>query len=99
MALLTQSYLREKARVASGHFTDHYIRASAASSLANAKLKALLTESYDIFLSHASEDAILIRGLRDELLECGYSVYVDWIEDPKLDRNHVTIETAAVLRN
>ena len=28
----------------------------------------------------------------------GFSVYVDWIEDPLLDRKHVTKETAVVLQ-
>src|SRR5436190_18295287 len=28
----------------------------------------------------------------------GYSVYVDWIEDPQLDRSQVTKHTAAALR-
>jgi hypothetical protein len=53
---------------------------------------------YDIFLSHSSSDASLVTGLKLELEDLGYSVYVDWIEDPKLNREYVTKETAKVLR-
>ncbi|HXF10644.1 MAG TPA: hypothetical protein VN625_07670, partial [Desulfuromonadaceae bacterium] len=85
MALLTESYLREKAQIASGYSSDHFVRASAVTALAaNAKQASESGQIYDIFLSHALEDAILIRGLHDELIAVGYSVYVDWIEDPEL---------------
>ena len=33
-----------------------------------------------------------------ELEDLGYSVYVDWIEDPKLSRAHVTRDTALHLQ-
>ena len=56
------------------------------------------TKSYDIFLSHSSNDAALVAGLKLELEDMGYSVYVDWIEDPKLNRAEVTRETALVLQ-
>ncbi|MBQ3844830.1 MAG: toll/interleukin-1 receptor domain-containing protein [Bacteroidales bacterium] len=52
---------------------------------------------YDIFLSHSSKDEELIAGLKLLLNDMGYSVYVDW-NDEQLDPNHVTPETAAVLR-
>jgi hypothetical protein len=53
---------------------------------------------YDIFLSHAFRDAELILGLRNALVGMGFSVYVDWLEDPTLDRERVTPETAKMLR-
>ena len=56
------------------------------------------TKTYDIFLSHSSSDAGLVAGLKLELEDLGYSVYVDWIEDPKLSRANVTKETALVLQ-
>lgn len=56
------------------------------------------TKTYDIFLSHSSSDASLVAGLKLELEDLGYSVYVDWIEDPKLSRANVTKETALVLQ-
>lgn len=52
---------------------------------------------FDIFLSHSSNDNELIAGLALLLQDLGYSVYVDWC-DPKLNKNVVTPETAAVLR-
>jgi hypothetical protein len=78
---------------------------------ANAKARILLSESlqksfsegteekrYDIFLSHSSNDARKVAGLKLSLEDLGYSVYVDWIEDKQLDRSHVTKATAATLR-
>jgi len=56
------------------------------------------TKTYDIFLSHSSSDAALVTGLKLELEDLGYSVYVDWIEDPKLSRANVTKDTALVLQ-
>ena len=56
------------------------------------------TKTYDIFLSHSSSDAGLVAGLKLELEDLGYSVYVDWIEDPNLSRRNVTKDTALVLQ-
>lgn len=98
MALITESYLRDRARKAAGYFTEASIRTFSADALLREKRAANLAQTYDIFLSHASEDAIVIKALRDELVEQGYTVYVDWIDDPQLDRTHVTKETAALLR-
>ena len=53
---------------------------------------------YDIFLSHSAKDAQIILGLLDKLNNLGYSVYVDWVDDPQLDRNNVTKTTAKTLR-
>lgn len=53
---------------------------------------------YDIFLSHSSDDAKLVAGLKLELEDLGHSVYVDWIDDPNLDRKNVTKETALLLQ-
>jgi len=98
MALFTKSSLATKAQQTSPYVTEDYVRNFSANSLGTFAKAAALNESFDIFLSHSREDAILIKGLRDELLELGFSVYVDWIEDPQLDRSHVTKHTAAVLR-
>lgn len=98
MALLTETYLRS--RVSSpGLYTEAGLREYATRVLLNEKRAATPTQSFDIFLSHASEDAIIIKALRDELVAAGYTVYVDWIDDPQLNREHVTKETAAVLRS
>jgi len=57
-----------------------------------------LKDRYDIFLSHAMRDAGLVLGVKSVLEAAGKTVYVDWIGDPKLDRNAVTGETAEMLR-
>jgi hypothetical protein len=61
--------------------------------------KSLLLESsvnfsagkhaFDIFLSHSYSDKELILGIKIELENFGYSVYVDWIEDYSMDRTNV----------
>lgn len=53
---------------------------------------------YDIFLSHAYDDGDAILGVRWLIEDQGLTVYVDWIDDPNLDRSRVTSGTAAVLR-
>jgi hypothetical protein len=56
------------------------------------------TRTYDIFLSHSFRDAEIILGVKLTLEDFSYSVYVDWIEDPKLNRSEVSKETAKILR-
>ncbi len=53
---------------------------------------------YDIFLSHSFLDKDEVKGLYFELTDLGYSVYVDWIVDPDLDRSNVTKESAELIR-
>jgi len=53
---------------------------------------------FDIFLSHSNLDRKLVEGIYIELTNKGFSVYVDWIIDPHLDRNNVTRETAEIIR-
>jgi TIR domain len=54
---------------------------------------------FDIFLSHSREDVEVIAGIKALLENDGLSVYVDWLDDPRLDRSHVTAATAEVLRS
>jgi TIR domain len=54
---------------------------------------------FDIFLSHSKLDEAEIRGLKLMLEDYGYSVYVDWIDDPHLDRTKVNKESAFALRD
>jgi len=54
--------------------------------------------SFDVFLSHSLSDARAILGLRNLLTEQGMRVYVDWLDDPELDRSHVSPVTADRLR-
>src|SRR5437870_1783963 len=53
---------------------------------------------YDIFLSHSYDDGELIYGVKKLIEALGLTVYVDWIDDAKLDRSKVTVKTAALLR-
>lgn len=55
--------------------------------------------SYDIFLSHSVKDSELILGIKGLIEDLGYNVYVDWIDDPELDRNKVSSNTAKKLRD
>jgi len=57
-----------------------------------------MTTNYDIFLSHAYEDAEVIAGVKVLIEQENLSVYVDWIEDPQADRSQVTARTADMLR-
>jgi len=57
-----------------------------------------IKKSYDIFLSHSFRDAELILGVKIKLENYGYSVYVDWLEDPQLNRSNITFQTATKLR-
>lgn len=99
MSLLTESYLRRKVAVSAGHYSEAGQREFAVRTLLNERRSASTSATYDIFLSHASEDAIIIKAVRDELTDAGYSVYVDWIDDPQLERSHVNTATAALLRD
>ena len=66
--------------------------------IAEASASFTTTRTYDIFLSHSIRDAELILGMKGILEDLGYSVYVDWIEDPQLNRTKVTPATADKLR-
>ncbi len=56
-------------------------------------------KSHDIFLSHRYLDAKYILGLKIELENLNYEVFVDWIEKPVLDRANVLPSTADWLRS
>jgi len=55
-------------------------------------------KAYDIFLSHSFSDAELILGVKKLLESQGHSVYVDWVEDPHIDRKNVTKQVAEHIR-
>ncbi|CAN7700628.1 TIR domain-containing protein [Mesorhizobium sp. LjRoot246] len=54
--------------------------------------------SFDVFLSHSRLDSELILGVKAILEQLKLKVYVDWIDDPQLDRSSVTPATAQQLR-
>ena len=56
------------------------------------------TKGYDIFLSHSYDDSRIVKILKEMLEGAGWRVYVDWIEDNRLNRSRVTPGTAGILR-
>ncbi len=54
--------------------------------------------TYDLFISHSFKDKDFVIGLYHLFTVAGYNVYIDWINDPALDRSSVTAETAATIR-
>ena len=54
--------------------------------------------NYDLFISHSFSDKDLVIGLLHLFSAAGYIVYIDWINDSSLDRQNVTPETAALIR-
>lgn len=71
---------------------------SAASLLSEQMKKQASVAQHDIFLSHAFDDKELILGVALTLEDLGYTVYLDWRDDPSLDRKNVTAATAEKLR-
>ncbi|WP_311208475.1 MULTISPECIES: hypothetical protein [unclassified Aeromicrobium] len=53
---------------------------------------------YDVFLSHSFADRRVLHGVIRIIESQGVSVYVDWRDDPLLERQHVTATTAERLR-
>jgi hypothetical protein len=92
MALFNETDLRNRARSAGGLYK------SAASLLTEHVTKQASTTQFDIFLSHAFDDKELLLGTVLKLEDLGYRVYLDWRDDPQLDRTKVTTETAGQLR-
>jgi hypothetical protein len=89
MPYVTDSQVREAARGRYGVLAESELRRSARTSHA---------QRFDIFLSHAFQDAELIAGVKAMLEGDGLSVYVDWLEDTQLNRSYVTPQTAELLR-
>jgi len=89
------------------YFSASEIRGAAGMS-ASAANEALRRESqnirkgypqtWDVFLSHCRLDADVVLGLKRILEASHLSVYVDWVDDPELDRANVTPATADRLR-
>ena len=91
MAFISPSQAREAAR-----------RATLSS---RKSVEALLRESrdtsatsFDIFLSHSIIDRELVLGAKVLIEEKGLTVYIDWINDPEMDRTSITKLTAERIR-
>ncbi|RZJ89585.1 MAG: toll/interleukin-1 receptor domain-containing protein [Chryseobacterium sp.] len=87
MALYTSNYLKNLSRRKTVQFSTQILNESKKSH-----------SGFDIFVSHSFLDKDEVEGLYIELTSQGYSVYVDWIIDPQLDRNNVTKKTASLIR-
>lgn len=98
MALVTKQLLDERIQRVSGYISAANQREFAVDALLAEKKSADVSKTYDIFLSHSYHDARIIKALRDELVDAGFTVYVDWIEDNTLSRDHVSKFTAEVIR-
>jgi len=57
-----------------------------------------ISTKFDIFLSHSSMDKALVLGVKSILEGKGFTVYVDWVDDPQLNRQHVNKQTADTIR-
>lgn len=92
MSLLTTSSARARARQGASY------NFSATSVLTERMQKQAAATGHDIFLSHAFDDKELILGVALTLEDLGYTVYLDWRDDPSLDRKNVNQTTALKLR-
>lgn len=92
MSLFTTSAVRARAKQGVPY------NFSAANVLTERMQKQASVIGHDIFLSHAFDDKELILGVALMLEDLGYSVYLDWRDDPLLDRKNVNRSTALKLR-
>ncbi len=94
MALVTESEVRS----AAGRARAATLNESSTVVLKKSMASVSSGSRFDIFLSHSINDAEIVLGAKRLLEEAGKTVYVDWIEDPNLDRSNVTPATARLLR-
>lgn len=99
MALFTKKELLEKGRkIVEKENIRNFSKKDASTILKESTATVLKSDNFDIFLSHSFLDADIILGLKEEIKEMGFSVYIDWIEDSHLDRSKVNKETAELLK-
>lgn len=92
MALFTESQVRARAKAGTT------IQKSVSVMLTeHARVQASVSR-HDIFLSHAYADREIVLGVALMIEDLGYSVYIDWRDDPYLDRSKVSPEAADKLR-
>jgi len=92
------AYLRISEARAVGQAARFRVSKTASQILTEDARRFSPTGHYDVFLSHAYQDADTIHGVRTIIESLGLTVYVDWIDDAGLDRGKVTSKTAQVLR-
>ncbi len=99
--VLSRSIIRDEIRIKKildGEEADRQIKSENAELVEHFSKVRGAERKYDVFLSHSFLDKELVRDLVKMFRDCGYSVYVDWIEDIVLDRETVTTDTASVLK-
>jgi hypothetical protein len=92
------AYLRISEARAAGQAARSNVSKTASQILTEDSRRFSSTNCYDVFLSHAYQDADAIHGVRSIIESLTLTVYVDWIDDAGLDRGRVTSKTAQVLR-
>ena len=95
MALFVESDVRERAQ----KDVQKSFSKTASQIIIESASKFNRFKSYDVFLSHSVKDSELILGMKGLIEDLGYNVYVDWVDDPELDRNKVSSKTAKKLRD
>lgn len=98
MALISKNDIKKSFRV---EFSKSRLTESVnifAEDVLNKASRFYTWEDYDIFLSHSYQDKEDIVGIYYYLSDFGFKVYVDWLEDPQLDRSRISKRTAEVLR-
>jgi hypothetical protein len=95
MAFVTKQLVRNVAH----SLTAGSLGVSAGVVLEERRKLAEQASKFDVFLSHAREDAEIVLGVVGLLELLGKTVYVDWISDVQLDRSKVTPLHASVLRS
>lgn len=91
MSLFTESRVRTRAR------RETTTKSAGTILVERARKQATFSKTH-IFLSHAFDDRELLVGAVLVIEDLGYSVYIDWRDDPSLDRTKVTPATAAKLK-
>lgn len=98
MSLLTESMLIKSANEAIRDKSTRGMEKTASQVISEYNTAADRFTQFHFFICHAKIDEKLILGLIHILNQKGFSTYVDWINDPCLDRGQVTAETAKVLK-
>ena len=93
MALISKPLLKRQSSVAYKSLDD------AERLLKRSSANFSTRDRYDVFLSHRKLDAREVLALKEMVESQGLSVYVDWVENPELDRANVTPARAGHLRS
>lgn len=81
------------------HFRDYRENLNESQRTFSHTARGDVNTKFDIFISYNFNDKDIIRGVYNELTEIGFKVYVDFIIDPDLNRQIVTLETAKRIRS